>query len=273
MGAGKIIVIILALIILFAASGTYWLLSSPTVEAQLHVEAGTVSVNGKPVIGTVPVEEGDIIETKDGMATVILYETIFVSLEPQTKIKLDDLTKKHPVLKQDTGTTWNQFIRGGDVPTFSIKSGQGIATVQGTSFGLSAARIITGEGTVSYRFDNKVFVVSRLGVAEWINGNMVERPATPDEITAIKRHFERTLRELIYTRSIEINKHWTLVEVIKNRFHLTDQDIRQGLEDIDQGRKNVDELAAQSPVRPTVLGKLVRITKAIQQITADLKQL
>ena len=43
---------------------TYVALASSTVQAQLHVESGTVLLNGNEVTGTVPLNQGDVIETK-----------------------------------------------------------------------------------------------------------------------------------------------------------------------------------------------------------------
>jgi len=76
------------------------LVSSKMIKAQLNVEQGSVLVNGESVSGeAIILKQGDIIETSgNGLATVILYESIVINLESGTKINIDDLSKDNPVI-------------------------------------------------------------------------------------------------------------------------------------------------------------------------------
>ena len=79
----------LALIILFAIIYSS-LTSASVVTAQLHIESGSVLVNGQAAVDDVNLKEGDLIETgTDSEATVILYESLVINLEPNTKITLE----------------------------------------------------------------------------------------------------------------------------------------------------------------------------------------
>src|SRR3990167_7093090 len=122
------IFIILALAILIA--GAYFVLAkSPTVPAQLNVEQGEVLANSQRVQGNVKLKQGDIIETKQGgLATVILYESVVINIEENTKINIDNLIKEHPEVSQESGETWNTFTKLAGVEGYTVKTGNSIAS-------------------------------------------------------------------------------------------------------------------------------------------------
>ena|SRR3989304_827559 len=116
MGIGKKILLVIGIILLvviIVGVGIYFsITSSNIISAQIHIESGKVLVNGNELVGDSTLKEGDIIETKeDGKATVILYESVIINLDSNTKVTLDSLVKENPRISQEGGETWNKFTK------------------------------------------------------------------------------------------------------------------------------------------------------------------
>ena len=266
---GIVIVVVIAL-----AVGFFFVTGSSTVAAQLRVESGSVMVNGESVTGNVHLSQGDIIETEsNGFATVILYESVVINLESDTKITIDELIKAHPKISQEKGETWNTFTELSGVEDYSINTGNSIASVRATSFGIREGYVLGGEGETDYEFQGETFLVSAGKVVETVKNQTVERAATPEELQKIREKMEKAIEELRYIRDLEINKKPALYSLLKSRTGLTDQEIRQSLLDADDGLVDVDEFAEKSPIKTETIDKIVEITKSIQKIKADLSRI
>ena len=264
---------ILALILTGALGFSYYSIThSKTIDAQLHVESGIVKVNGNEVNGNVLLNEGDLIETLDGEATAILFESVIVNIYPNTKITVQELTNKHPKLEQEGGKTWNKFTGLSGVEEYSIKEGNSVASVRATAFELSSGKIITGEGEVEYVIDGKRFTVREGRVVERADGEIIERAATPEELANVKEHMQKSIEELRYLRQLEIEKHPVLAKQLKKKYYVSDMEIKQYLEEADDGMHDVDAMVEKSPVKIESVYKIAEITKAIQMINKDVKQ-
>jgi len=267
----KIFAIIVILIIIVLVAIFLSITGSSTVKAQLNVEQGSVSVNGNIVSGNVILKEGDVIETSEnGLGTVILYESIVINLEPSTKIRLDDLTKEHPKISQESGETWNKFTKIAGVAAYTVNAGNSVASVRGTSFYMSLDKIIVGEGEVDYQIDGQKFTLTRDRVVERIDGRINERDATTTEKDMIRDGAQRVVNQLKNLREMELEKHPTVVGIIKNTYDLTDEDIRRAFEDADEGRLDIDELKRKSPIDIASVEKIADITREIRKIKQDL---
>lgn len=265
----KIISGIVLVVILLGAGLTYTLFASSTVSAQLHVESGTVTVNGKTVTSDQQLSRNDVIETTNGKATVILHESIIISLEPATEVTLDDITQKNPVIKQ-TGTTWNTFMKIAGVDGFDIKTSTSIASVRGTSFQLTDTKILTADGTVNYKQDDQTFTVTEMNVVEKQAKGMVERKANTDEIKTVKQHYQHAINEIKHLRKLEMKKHAILMNMIKTQYDMNDTQLNEKLDEIDNGAMNVDDLMKQTPFAPASLEKIAVMTKEIQKMRQKL---
>lgn len=253
--------------------GYHDLTSSKMVKAQLHVESGIVKVNGEKVSARVLLDERDLIETTDGLATVILYESVIINLDPNTKVTLEDLIREHPKVGQEGGTTWNKFTGLLGVEEYTIKEGNSVASVRATSFELSASKIIVGEGKVEYAIDGQQFTVTARRVVEKVDGEVIERDATPEELMRVREHMRRSIKELRYLRQLEIEKHPILVNQLKKKYDVSEEEIKQRLEEADNGVYDVDEMVEKSPIKIESAKKVAEITKVIQEINKGIKQL
>jgi len=274
--AKKVLIVIASIVlVVFAviAYGYFSITGSSTVSAQLRVESGNVLVNDAVTTGKVLLKKGDSIKTSDdGKATVILYESIVISLESGTKITLDDLTKAHPQVSQEGGETWNKFTKLAGVKEYSIKAGNSVASVRGTAFSITEDKIVVAEGEVEYEKNGNDFNVTEDEVVETVGDQPVEREANAEEMAKIKENMEKTIEELKYIRNLEIEKQGFLLNKLKEQFGFTDEDIKQTLNDADEGIVDVDELLEQSPVKIESLQKIADLTKEIQKIKQSIGQ-
>ena len=256
----------LALIILFAIIYSS-LTSASVVTAQLHIESGSVLVNGQAAVDDVNLKEGDLIETgTDSEATVILYESLVINLEPNTKITLDDLTQAYPKIIQEKGETWNKFTKLSGVTAYSIISGNTVASVRGTAFAFSKDKIVGGEGEVEFIIDGKQFKVRENRVVEKLKDKIGERDANNEEKEMINKRTERTIRELRRLREKQIEKHPRIFNMIKSRLNMDNAQIKIFFEDADEGRVDIDEIARKSPIKLSAIDKVVKITEKIREM-------
>jgi len=259
-----IIILVLAIIITIMYIS---IVSSKTVIAQLNIEQGTVFLNEKIVEGDVILKKGDIIKTGDnGLATIILYESVIINLEQNTEISLDDLTKENPTISQNKGESWNQITNLFGIDSYTVKSGNSVASVRGTAFGISNNKIIVDEGQVNYKIEGKEFNVVHGKAVEKIQDKIQERDLTPDEINQIKLKRAKTIIHLKRLRKMEIEKHPKIVKMIKDKYSITDQNIDEGLESADLGMVNLNEFREKSPVQIESFDKIIEITDKIKKL-------
>ena len=266
---GIVIFMILMVIILYSS-----LVSSKTIKSLLHVDSGDVEVNGKKVTKDITLNEGDLIETLgNGVATLILYESVIINVDPNTKITLDELSKKYPKISQEGGETWNKFTKMLGVVSYDNQIGNSIASVRATFFGFKEDKIIVGEGKVVFSFNDATYNVDEFNVIENVDGRIIQRKATKQELYEIKIRMEKSIESLKYLRSLEIYKKTLLVSVIKSTQGLTDEDIQRNLGDVDNELLDIDELAEKSPIKIESIEKIVAITKSIQQMKESIKKI
>jgi hypothetical protein len=265
---GLIIGIIVAIIIL-GVGAFYLATSSSTVAAQLHVESPSVTLNGAAVTGNTKLQEGDVIATQEGKATVVLYESVLVLLEPGTTVSLEALEKSHPRVAQSGGTTWNLATKLAGIVEYSISTDKAVASVRGTAFELSEGKIFTSEGTVTYEYDGKTFLVSAGKVVEIVDGVPVERDATPEELARVSGYLQRSVVQLQQLRQEEIDKHPLILSMVKTLYGVDDAYIAQQLADADAGNINVDDAVAKSPISSESVQKIAELTKVIQRVNRD----
>jgi len=254
---------IIAGVILAVAIVLYFILYNPERVAILHFDAGKVYVNEKPVLEDVKLKKGDIIKTaEDGQATVILYNSVIVMLEPNTIIKLEDLTKKNPKIEQTEGKTWNKFIKVAGVEEYTVKSGNSIASVRGTFFGIEDDKIIVSEGEVEYAVDGEVFFVTENEVVEETDKGVIERAVEEKESEEIKEALPEAVEELNYLAELvseeqessdkeiateeKMNENNTIIEKINAEIQETKEEIAEGSKE--EINSTIEETANENPV-------------------------
>ena len=128
-----------------------------------------------------------------------------------------------------------------------------------------------------------------MNVGAYENGELVEREDIPENWKAtiaskleksalsaeekqwVDDHLGKDVETLKRLRRDIINKHGFALGVIKMTFGLSDEDIDQGLKDIDAGELDEDELVKKSPVKVGDMDRLVAITKEIKKQLGNTK--
>ncbi len=265
---------VVAIVVIALAVGYFSIVGSKTVAAQLHVESGGVLVNEKEVSRTV-LKEDDAIKTLDnGYATIILYESVIINLDPNTEVVIDDLINSHPKIEQKSGKTWNTFTKLLGIEDYSAKAGNSVASVRGTLFALKENYILVGDSEVDFGINSLDFIVEENKVVEEINGEIIERDATTEELQEIKQNINRVVAELKYLREKEIEKKKLMLKIVKIEIvdsegvkrTLNQEEAREYLEDADNKEVDIDSLLEKSPIEIESLEKIVSITKEIQKL-------
>ena len=130
--------------------------------AFLHIETGDILVDSGEgfvqALDGMDLDVNYIVKTEDAVATIVLYESIFIELEDYTELKILDLTKEHPRVHQ-AGSTWNKFSNLAGFGTFIVETADTVSTVRGTEFGVDEEGVEVGEGEVEVEFDEAVHSV------------------------------------------------------------------------------------------------------------------
>tara|TARA_B100001971_G_C18256434_1_gene582556 strand:- start:634 stop:1467 length:834 start_codon:yes stop_codon:yes gene_type:complete len=269
----KALTFLTVIVVIFIILGIIYfsLVSSKTVAAQLNVESGNVLVNDLSVSGHVFLDEGDIVETSgNGRATIILYETLVVNLESDTKININDLRKSHPQLTQEKGESWNTLAKIVGIEEYTIKSGNSVASIRGTSFIITSEKIAVLEGEVGYEIESQNYLVSKGRAVEKIDGKINERELNDKEIRKALEVKKRTMEQLKVLRERELEKHPKIVNTIKSKYGLTDEDIRNAFNDADEEILDIEEIERKSPVNIESVKKVSEITKEIIKIKQEI---
>jgi hypothetical protein len=262
----KTIIISITILFILIIGGLFVFLYNPIIKAELNYNSGTVLVNDQLVNKDVKLSENDVIETKEGSATIILYESVIISLDPNTKISLTDLTKDNLEIEQFSGSTWNKFTKMLGISSYTASYGNTRASVRGTSFILSENKIITAEGEVEFEINGFTYRVGKDNVVELVDGEIVERTVTNKEKELIQQKLKSTVTELKQMRERIVEDNSFLIDKVKKTQDLTDEDIEQFMDEADNGELNLDELYQQSPIKSKSVEKVIEITKNIQKV-------
>ncbi|MEM4263518.1 MAG: FecR domain-containing protein [Candidatus Woesearchaeota archaeon] len=267
---GKLAYILLGAILVIAiiAGVAYFkIFKSSTTTAFLNIESGTVEVdtgNGWQ-LATDQMKLGlnDKIRTGTGKASVVLYESVIISLEPNTEISLKDLSKNSLKVEQPSGQTWNKFTGITGVSALSVETPNTVATVRGTFFGVGMQAVHVGEGIVVVEKDGQKIQITSGKKATVKDGKLVEEDLTPEELAEITKQMQRTLEQLKQLRMREVEKNSVLANQLKKQYGITDAQVKEYLERADKGEFDLDEIEQKSPVKIESVHKIKLLTEEI----------
>lgn len=276
----KITLIVLAVIVIGIVAFVYTTFGDNTTPAELTVESGTVQLNGNPVSGTSLLKLNDEVKTINGEATVTLYDSVVVTLEPNSDVVISDLTESYPKVKEVSGSVWTKFADVVGVKNFDVETPTTVATVRGTEFGVSSngndSSVEVGEGNVDVTSDGKTNNVKELQELVKKNGiDAVLSDLTPEQKRIILSRMERTLMKMKALRANRILNNKRLMSLIQRFAKADDSTVRQTLDDIDAGRTDDEALFAKAPIKLPILTKLKKMDDKIkvqQQRIDALKQ-
>lgn len=276
----KIIGISFLTIILIVGIAAYFLLKTAAPKnAYLSTFSGDVQVftdsKWQPVILNQELSLNDKIKTgTSGTATLLLMEKAIVSIEPNTEIEISTLTENNIKIKQTSGSTWNKFLGVLGVDTYAVETPNAVASVRGTEFNVKDNVMLVSEGTVNYKTENDELTLNKYEKAEIKEGLKLEKQElNKEEKTQILLRKKETLANLKNLRENEIEKNKFLVDKAKEKYGVTDEDIKNYLEKIDNGEIDDNMLIEKSPVKTDSIMKIKKINDEIKNVKKDISEL
>jgi hypothetical protein len=245
--------------------------SSKTISARLLVEKDSVFINGKEVFESQILEEKDVISVSDtGSASIILYESVVVVLDSGTTITLKEIAKKNLELVQENGGTWSQVTGLLGINKYTIRTSTSVASVRGTGFYFNDSLLFVGEGKVDYEKMEQSFLVEEGKAIEDFGQILKEREMTSEEKEIILTKKAEVIKHLKELRNLELAKHQKKIDMLKERYEFTDEDIQDYLEKADRGEINLEEIRDKSPIKLDSVEKIIFITNKIKEMNASL---
>jgi len=265
--------------VVILAVGAYWLFSVPGVSAAvLYVENGTVAVDTGHgwVAGTDEMElpVGAKVRTNpDSTASVILLEGEVVHLEPSTEISIDKVTSDTIHVTQDYGETWNKVTKISGISTFEVETPTTVATVRGTEFFVTANAdeddVAVSEGTVDVALTNASEAKEEIGPMSKMSfkkkNKQIIKSAFDDQ-AKINKFQAKYVKHLQHMRAQELRKQSRVVGMAKRMTGTTDAQIKQHLEELDDGAKDLDAEYKQVPgMLKAKAERTYKLTQAIRK--------
>jgi hypothetical protein len=267
---------IIAVVVILAGFFYFQITGSTTVVAFLNVEEGSVQVNqGKGwVSATDEMNLGlnDRVKTlDDGYASVVLFESTIISLEPATEVLIQNLEKAEQRIRQEAGSTWNKFTGLAGVEGLSVETPTTVATVRGTSFGVTMDAVYVGEGDVEVDMEGEKMMVHAeekvVMEEEMVDGKMkrraVKKAFSEADRERIMPKMQRSIRVMKKIREMEIKKKEFVAKRLQSQYGVTDNEVTEHLEKADRGEYDLKEVERKAPVKMEAVRKVRMITEEI----------
>lgn len=257
--------------------------STSTDKAILNIKEGDVEVNTGN--GWVKATDGMKLSLRDsvktlgnGMALIVLYESVMVTLEPNTEVSIKLLSEKNLVVSQNSGSTWNKFSDLAGVKSYNVETPTTVATVRGTGFGVIVSNgdseIDVGEGVVDVSSDgDKIEVRENMAAVKKKGQKLVEEKMNPQKRIMVMKKMLQDIDNMKDLRKKEIMKHNKILNQLKAQYGFTDEQMYSYLDKIDSGEINDEELIAKAPVRLPALNKIKKMNDNIKKQRAIIEKM
>ncbi|MCK4670040.1 MAG: FecR domain-containing protein [Nanoarchaeota archaeon] len=259
---------IFIIIILIGGIGYFSITGSATRVAFLNIESGEVMVNTgsgwKPAVDDMDLDLDDKVKTgADSEATIILHESVIINLDSETEVAIANLNKENVKVKQESGSTWNKFTGMAGIGEYSVETPNTVATVRGTGFGINMESVVVGEGEVEVKRGDIVKRIMQGRKAILRDGELFDEEITEEERARIAMRMRKVVKHIKLLREREIEKKRFMVNIAKKTHDFSDEDITRGLEKVDRGEANLDEIEAKAPVKMEAIRKVRRMTEEV----------
>lgn len=278
----KKLMIILLFIVLFLAiilgCFYYYITSSHTATALLDIKQGQVQIDQGEgwveAVDEMTLSLDDKIRTLGaGKASVILYESAIINLEPNSEILLENINKENLKIKLESGRTKNKFTGLQGVKGLSIETPNFVANVRGTSFEVSLNSIIVAEGKVEVIQNNKKIIINQGEKVEITKDQITKKTLTENDKDNLIQILKENVNNLKKMRMREVNKKRILAEQLKKKYDLTDEIIKEKLAEADQGLYDLDDIEEKSPVKIEAVKKIKSLTEQIIKENKEIEKL
>jgi hypothetical protein len=258
--------VVIAIIVILAGA-YFYVTGSSTRTAFLNIDSGQVQVDTgsgwQAATDGMDLGVNDKVKTLNGEATIVLHESVIITVEPNSEVAISDLSKDSLQIEQTEGSTWNKFTGLTGVNELSVKTPTTVATVRGTEFGVEMRGVLVGEGVVEVTGDGETFLIKAGKKIVMRDGKLVEEDLTPEEKARILSKMQNTLEKMKRLRMQEIEKKQFIYEKMKAKYDITDEEVKEYLNRADNGEFDLDEVEKKSPVNVAGLKKVKELTQKI----------
>lgn len=258
--------VVIAIIVILAGA-YFYVTGSSTRTAFLNIDSGQVQVDTgsgwQAATDGMDLGVNDKVKTLNGEATIVLHESVIITVEPNSEVAISDLSKDSLQIEQTEGSTWNKFTGLTGVNELSVKTPTTVATVRGTEFGVEMRGVLVGEGVVEVTGDGETFLIKAGKKIVMRDGKLVEEDLTPEEKARILSKMQNTLEKMKRLRMQEIEKKQFIYEKMKAKYDITDEEVKEYLERADNGEFDLEEVEKKAPVKVEGLKKVKEITEKI----------
>lgn len=267
----------MVVLITAAGLGAYSLYFTDTVrKATLIVKNTPVEVDAghgfSAVTGTVLLNEGATVRTgAGGKATIVLYESAFVQVDQNAKVKIASLLEHGPRIVQPAGSTFTKFTGLSGMQTLETQTENAIATVRGTSYKVAPNGIFVLDGTVGVTVNGGQEIPIEGGNAYAAgNGRWTRRPLTAAERSELLDRFRDSIEDLKAARQAILDKHATIISAMQRAGNMTPEQFAAKLESVDSGNGNIDGVISMMPIQVPPATRFIELTKQIRKSRSEL---
>lgn len=265
-----IIGIIIGVLAVLGAVSFFVVTKDSVRPAFLKVNQGEVLVdNGKgfeQVTGEVKLDVTSKVKTgPDGRATIVLFESLIQLVEPNTELSIEKLAKENPKIQQTAGNTWNKFTALTGMDSYEVETPNSVAIVRGTGYTVELDGIKVIDGMVEVETsDGEKYQVETGRALVMENGTWIERDLTPDEIAYLLGKLKESILVLKELRDGLLIEHEFVVDLAREASGMTDDELREYLNEMDNNQHDVQEIYDQAPGNNAIVIRLAELTRAIQ---------
>ena len=265
----KVAIAGIVILIIIAAAYFLFIAPKPATAAILYIEQGTVEVNtGKgwqPATDEMELGTGDSVKTGDGEATVVLLEGEVMHIQPNSEVKLEQISGKAIKISQLSGETWNKVTKLSGISEYTVETPTTVATVRGTEFFINEEQLDVADGEVEYGPKTEPRKLKVRAKKRAMAKIMQEEDMTDEELTRFKDFPEKYENMLKRVRAREIKKHEKILKMAAKR-GFTEEKLQEQLNAIDEGLQNADEFYQKVPaVMKPRAKRIYMLTKEIKQ--------
>ena len=270
---------IIALLILVGGLMAYsGLTKSSTSDALLLSVDGDVSiVTGSTTITAVQgmrLKVNEVVKTGQGRAIIVLRESMIVTLDSDSELRISSISPENVEVQHTQGRTWNKFTGLTGMKNYKATTPNTVAAVRGTTWEqqVSPDQIIVLEGKVSFQHQEERVEVGSLEKYTLKDSTLVQSDPTPEDLERLKKELEVHVTTLKKMRWNELRKNSVAFNVFKQRFGVTEDEIKASFNEHDEAESfDPEQIKKDAPIQSEILDKILAITEQIREARAQLE--
>jgi len=187
-------------------------------------------------------KQGYSVKTSDNSLANIIFSDSVMRLDSNTEVKIDSLDQNSVSLMQTIGKTWSRLLKISGISSYEVNTPEAIASVRGTGFAVyydgNRTQIKVSEGIVNVKSGGTSSDVDESNQAEVDKqGNLKKEALSEDDWISKNKNLDDEHKAQIKARIM--SKYGMIINVVKSKYGLTDDQLNQMFEDWFSGKTSV----------------------------------